>query len=108
MEVSSQLHAPATLPPWYPLDRRLGGPQGQYGCSGEEEKDPNIHRNQKSVFLLADLLVLLLLYAVCILYQKHKKKHYTVLLLLWWWWYHQHFVHKMFFPLQISTFLCFS
>jgi hypothetical protein len=31
MEVSRQLHAPAALPPgnepWYPLDRRLGGPQ---------------------------------------------------------------------------------
>jgi len=34
MEVSGQLHAPAALPPvspWYPLDRRLGGPQS---CSG--------------------------------------------------------------------------
>jgi hypothetical protein len=35
MEVVGQLHAPATLPPgkesWYPLDRRLGGPQGRCG-----------------------------------------------------------------------------
>jgi hypothetical protein len=23
--------------PWYPLDRRLDGPQGQSGCSGEEK-----------------------------------------------------------------------
>jgi hypothetical protein len=23
--------------PWYPLDRRLGGPQSQSGCSGEEK-----------------------------------------------------------------------
>jgi hypothetical protein len=41
MEVSGQLHAPATLPPekspWLPLDRRLGGPQSQSGCSGEEK-----------------------------------------------------------------------
>jgi len=22
--------------PWYPLDRRLGGPHSQSGCSGEE------------------------------------------------------------------------
>jgi hypothetical protein len=33
MEVSGQLHAPAALPPgkspWYPLDRRLGGPQSR-------------------------------------------------------------------------------
>jgi hypothetical protein len=36
MEVSGQLHASAVLPPppqgkkpWYPLDRRLGGPQGR-------------------------------------------------------------------------------
>jgi hypothetical protein len=36
MEVSGQLHAPATLPqgkcPWYQLDRRLGGGRG-----GEEK-----------------------------------------------------------------------
>jgi hypothetical protein len=35
MEVSGQLHAPAALPPgkspWYPLDRRLGGPQSRSG-----------------------------------------------------------------------------
>jgi hypothetical protein len=39
MEVSGQLHAPAALPqgesPWYPLDRRLGGPQSRCG----EEKN---------------------------------------------------------------------
>jgi hypothetical protein len=23
--------------PWYPLDRRLGGPQSQPGCGGEEK-----------------------------------------------------------------------
>jgi len=42
MEISGQLYALATLPtwksPWYPWDRRLGGPQSQYGCSSEEKK----------------------------------------------------------------------
>jgi len=42
MEVSGQLHAPVTSPPgkrlWYPLERRLGGTQSQYGCNGEEKK----------------------------------------------------------------------
>jgi hypothetical protein len=41
MEVSGQLHALAFLPqgksPWYPLDRRLDGPQSQSGCGGEEK-----------------------------------------------------------------------
>ena len=34
MGVGGQRHAPAALPPgknWYPLYRRLGGPQGQFG-----------------------------------------------------------------------------
>jgi hypothetical protein len=42
MEVSSELHAPATLSPGkeprYPLDRRLGGPQSRSG-DGDEEKN---------------------------------------------------------------------
>jgi hypothetical protein len=41
MEVSGQLHAPAALPPgkspWYPLDRRLGGPQSRSGRGGLEK-----------------------------------------------------------------------
>jgi hypothetical protein len=41
MEVGGQLHAPATLPPeedpWYPLDRRLGGPQSRFGRDGEKK-----------------------------------------------------------------------
>jgi hypothetical protein len=41
MEVSGQLHAPAALPqrksPWYPLDRRLGGPQNRSERGGEEK-----------------------------------------------------------------------
>jgi hypothetical protein len=41
MEVSGQLYAPAALPqeknPWYPLGRRLGGPQSRSGRGGEEK-----------------------------------------------------------------------
>jgi hypothetical protein len=41
MEVSGQLHTLATLPwgmyPWYPLNRRLGGPQNQSGHGGKEK-----------------------------------------------------------------------
>jgi hypothetical protein len=45
MEVSGQLQAPAALPlgknPWYPLDRRLDGPQSRSGRGGEEKKIPS-------------------------------------------------------------------
>jgi hypothetical protein len=41
MEVSGQLHVPAALSqgksPWYPLDRRLGGPQSLSRRGGEEK-----------------------------------------------------------------------
>jgi hypothetical protein len=41
MEVSGQLQAPAALTqgksPWYPLARRLGGPQSRSGRGGEEK-----------------------------------------------------------------------
>jgi hypothetical protein len=44
MEVSGQLHDPAALPhgksPWYPLDRRLSGPQSRSGRGGEENSQP--------------------------------------------------------------------
>jgi hypothetical protein len=44
MEVSGQLHAPAASPPrkspWYPLDRRPGGPQSRSGRS-DKGKNPN-------------------------------------------------------------------
>jgi hypothetical protein len=44
MEVSGQLHAPAALPQRkslsYPLDKRLGGPQSQSGCSEEKNSQP--------------------------------------------------------------------
>jgi hypothetical protein len=40
MEESGQLHVPDALPqgnsPWYPLDRRLGGPQNHSERGGEE------------------------------------------------------------------------
>jgi hypothetical protein len=39
--MSGQLHAPDTLPlgkePWYPLDRRLGGPQSVWTWSRREK-----------------------------------------------------------------------
>jgi hypothetical protein len=41
MEVSGQLHVRPRYPqgnsPWYPLDRRLGGPQSRSGRGGEEK-----------------------------------------------------------------------
>jgi len=41
MEVNDQFHAPVTLTPgkspWYPLERREGGPQSQF-VHGNEEK----------------------------------------------------------------------
>jgi hypothetical protein len=42
--VSGQLHALAALllgkVPQYPLNKRLGGPQNQSGCSGEDPLPP--------------------------------------------------------------------
>jgi hypothetical protein len=37
MEVCGQLH-PKGRSPWYPLDRRVGGPQSRSGLGGEEIK----------------------------------------------------------------------
>jgi len=41
MEVSGQIHIPVTLSqgkdPRFPLDRRLDGPQSQFGRGGEEK-----------------------------------------------------------------------
>jgi hypothetical protein len=41
MEVHGQVHAPAALPqgksPWYPSDRKLGGPQSRSGRGGEDK-----------------------------------------------------------------------
>jgi hypothetical protein len=36
MEVSGQLH-PSGKKPWYPLDRKLGGPRSRSGRGGEEK-----------------------------------------------------------------------
>jgi hypothetical protein len=36
MEVSGQLHVPASSP-WYPFDRRMDGPQSLSGLTGEEK-----------------------------------------------------------------------
>jgi hypothetical protein len=36
MEVSGQFH-PQGKSTWYPLDRRLGGPQSRSGSGGEEK-----------------------------------------------------------------------
>jgi len=33
---------PRVISPQHPLDRRLGGPQSQSGCSGEEKKIPSL------------------------------------------------------------------
>jgi hypothetical protein len=44
MEISGQLHAPATLPPGkkhqYPSDRRLDGPYSQYERAGNTAQSP--------------------------------------------------------------------
>jgi hypothetical protein len=46
MEVSGQLHAPVALPqdrsPWYPLARRLGGPQSWSGRGGKEKNSQSL------------------------------------------------------------------
>jgi hypothetical protein len=47
MKVSSQLHAPAPFHqeksrPWYPLDRKLGGPQSRSGRGGDEKNSQRL------------------------------------------------------------------
>jgi hypothetical protein len=37
LEVGGQLQATEGKSPWYPLDRRLGGPQSRSGRGGEEK-----------------------------------------------------------------------
>jgi len=53
MEGTGHFHAPAALPwgksPWYPLDRRLGGPQRWSEHSGEEKNIPTPTRDQTLV-----------------------------------------------------------
>jgi hypothetical protein len=36
---------------WYPLDRRLGGPQSRYGRGGEEKNSYLYMKNAKKIFL---------------------------------------------------------
>jgi hypothetical protein len=40
-EVSGRLHALDALPPLYPLDRRLKGPQSRFGRGSEDKKIPS-------------------------------------------------------------------
>jgi hypothetical protein len=46
MEVSGLFHALAALPqgksPWYPMDRKLGGPQSQSRHGGEEKNSQSL------------------------------------------------------------------
>jgi hypothetical protein len=52
MEVSGQIHAPASLPPGknsrYTLDKRVGGTHGRFGRSGEKSRP---YRNSNPVRL---------------------------------------------------------
>jgi hypothetical protein len=54
MEMSVQLHVPAALPPekspWSPLDRRLGGPERQSGCNGEEKNSQPLPELKSPIF----------------------------------------------------------
>jgi len=54
---------PWLLYPWgkspqYPLDRRLGGPQGQSGCGGKENKKNISYWNVSSIRLVHFLFTL--------------------------------------------------
>jgi hypothetical protein len=47
--MSGHLHVPTALPlgkepPWYPLDRRLGGPQCRSGRGGEEKNSQTLQK----------------------------------------------------------------
>jgi hypothetical protein len=48
MEMSGQFHAPAAFSqgniPWYPLDRRLGGPQSRSGEENNSHSLPGFER----------------------------------------------------------------
>jgi hypothetical protein len=62
MEVSGQLHAPAALlrrkSPWYPLDRKLGGPQSRSGHSGKAKEIPAPAWNPTLVIQLVAVIIL--------------------------------------------------
>jgi hypothetical protein len=82
MELSVQLHAPAVYPQgksaWYSSDRRLGGPQSQSGCFGEEKNSQCIPGLEHSIIqpiaqcyatelsrLLLQHMVLLKMFEIC-------------------------------------------
>jgi hypothetical protein len=46
-----QLLYPQRTSSWYPLDRRLGGPQSQSGCSGEGKKIPSSYQDSKPLII---------------------------------------------------------
>jgi hypothetical protein len=79
MEVSGQLHAPAALSqgksPWYPLERRLDGPQSRSGRGGEEKNSQplpgieplNHHRRDRSPVAIPTELSRLLIIIIIII-----------------------------------------
>jgi len=69
MEMSEQLHAPATLPPGksplHPLDGRHDGPQNQSRYSGEKKKifhclcwEPNPRRPGHNLVIMTEVQIL--------------------------------------------------
>jgi hypothetical protein len=83
MEVSGQLHAPATLlsgkEPQYPLDRRLDGPQGRSGRGGEEKNSqplPGLEPRSSSSYCILTLV-----------YQQYRwSNKNAITLILWTYW----------------------
>jgi hypothetical protein len=61
--MTGQFHTPAALllgkSPWYPLGKRLGEPQNQPGCCGEEKKVTALARNQTPVLQLVVVTILI-------------------------------------------------
>jgi len=53
MKVSGQVHALAALlsgkSPWYPIDRRMGGPQSRSGRGGEKKNFQNNNNNNNNI-----------------------------------------------------------
>jgi hypothetical protein len=83
MEVSGQLHAPADLPQgksaWYPLDRRMSGPQSRSGCGGEEKNSQPLSAHEPPIIQPVDQrhtteLSRLLISVVKYLKERKKKK----------------------------------
>jgi hypothetical protein len=55
MEVSGQLHSRPLYPqgksPWYPLDRRLGGPQSQSGHTAKTQTPDHLSHSISYIFM---------------------------------------------------------